>query len=555
MKHVCFKHTPQLVSMLFFLFGLVGSPLNMETESADSSKDNNNQGHGTTENRDDIPIQKGPASSEITEEVPSGQHGTRQNLFLEIPAIIQEEAREDYVRINMPLTPPPRRVIFSPCPSPVFPRSKESPGPSSSKNRSTIKTFLPKLSFKFRNTSSEIEKAAFLALEGSATVAPKKPFLSRTLSLVTPRGKKTSSLPVTPIAHSNPGSVHGANMASIATAIEKELKIPIHRSRSVPVLNKEGSSPVRGMFRIVPTTPRMDEKIATTPMASPIHDTVENEDGGEDIPEEEAVCRICMVELGEGADTFKLECSCKGELSLAHKECVVKWFTIKGNRTCDVCKQEVKNLPVTLLRVQNGQNMLGGSQQADSYRVWQDAPILVVINMLAYFCFLEQLLVSSMGSGAIAMSLPFSCILGLLASMTTTTMGKAFSTLKQLCVLEFLLWCYIMHRAMISELKADQSNVFKISMVVDFNMLVFNVHMEAVLAILLATFTGFGVVMCGASLIMEILKWRRRSHARSNQQHGSQEAVPPDQSTVTHQAQIDSEQTESNLGEPPVQRS
>ncbi|KAI8560238.1 hypothetical protein RHMOL_Rhmol04G0239900 [Rhododendron molle] len=43
--------------------------------------------------------------------------------------------------------------------------------------------------------------------------------------------------------------------------------------------------------------------------------------------------------------------------------------------------------------------------------------------MLAYFCFLEQLLVTRLGSGAIAISLPFSCIMGLLASMTSTTMG------------------------------------------------------------------------------------------------------------------------------------
>ncbi|KAL9318902.1 hypothetical protein ACSQ67_015419 [Phaseolus vulgaris] len=367
----------------------------MATEAADSSNHNNNQGHGTTGNRVDIPIQKvkavhawvigfavftssvlGPASSEIIEEFPRDQHGTRQNFIVDIPAISQEELKEDYVRINMPLTPPPRRVVFSPCPSPVYPRSKESPGPSSSKNRSNIKTFLPKLSFKFRNTSLEIEKAAFLALGGSATVAPKKPFLSRTLSLVTPRGNKTSSLPVTPIAHSNPGSVHGGNMA-YAETVENEMKLPIHRSRSVPMLNKEGNSPmlnkegispVPGMFRIVLTTLRLDDKIATTPMTSPIHDTVQNEDGGEDIHEEEAVCRICMVELGEGADTFKLECSCKGELSLAHKECALKWFTIKGNRTCEVCKQEVQNLPVTLLRVQNGQahNILGA--EASHYR-------------------------------------------------------------------------------------------------------------------------------------------------------------------------------------------
>lgn len=174
----------------------------------------------------------------------------------------------------------------------------------------------------------------------------------------------------------------------------------------------------------------------------------------EDIPQEEAVCRICFIELGEGSDTLKMECSCKGELALAHQECAIKWFSIKGNKNCDVCKQEVKNLPVTLLRIQTIQTRGYGSRpiEAVRYRVWQDVPVLVIVSMLAYFCFLEQLLVSQMaskificffinsydnfsyvwmqvkkmGSSAIAISLPFSCILGLLASMTSTTMGMLF---------------------------------------------------------------------------------------------------------------------------------
>jgi hypothetical protein len=159
----------------------------------------------------------------------------------------------------------------------------------------------------------------------------------------------------------------------------------------------------------------------------------ENDDGGEDVPEEEAVCRICMVEMEEDEEAFKMECMCKGELALAHKTCTIKWFTIKGNITCDVCKQEVRNLPVTLLRVQDSQNRSRAARDIEISRfnnVWQDIPILVIVSMLAYFCFLEQLLIIDMKSSAVAIALPFSCIIGLLASMISTTMGNKEATSK-----------------------------------------------------------------------------------------------------------------------------
>ena len=73
-------------------------------------------------------------------------------------------------------------------------------------------------------------------------------------------------------------------------------------------------------------------------------------------------------------------------------------------------------------------------------------------------------------------------------------------------------------------------------------------HVQAVLSMLLATFTGFGTVMCGTSVLIEFLKWRRRWLAQLNQQHGSQEVVPPDQSSATtHQSQTLSQHPQSNV--------
>lgn len=287
------------------------------------------------------------------------------------------------------------------------------------------------------------------------------------------------------------------------------------RSRSAPNLDKDVC--IRRMdsfFRVIPSTPRVKDADVTTPTPTPTGNADDDEaDGGEDIPEEEAVCRICFVELREGGETLKMECSCKGELALAHQECAVKWFSIKGNKTCDVCHQDVKNLPVTLLRIQSSvrnrnsaatrANLMEINGYGDLYRVWQEVPILVIVSMLAYFCFLEQLLVGKLGTGAIALSLPFSCVLGLLSSMTSSTMVR-----------RQYVWLYAS---------------IQFSFVVLFAHIFYNViNIQPVLSILLATFAGCGVVMCASSIFVEVLRLRRRWVAGRNRQNESVDVSHPE---------------------------
>ncbi|XP_004505986.1 uncharacterized protein [Cicer arietinum] len=444
----------------------------------------------------------------ITEETAHVPPRKKQNLLLEIPSRTPEECSQDFVSIKMPMTPSPtptpKRVNFLVSSHSVDAPINNSPRSATSKGKSSIRNILPKLSFRYR-TPADIEKANTPTPEVSSLGPREKPLISRSLSLskiFTPRIKRTSSLPVEHIGISNTESTHGGNGSVGGPLSKKETRRKIARSLSVPTNNKDKSlRRMNSFFRVVPSTPRVKE-INELLSASPTKDT-ENEDaddGGEDIAEEEAVCRICLVELCEGGETFKLECSCKGELALAHQECAIKWFSIKGNKTCDVCKEDVKNLPVTLLRIQSVRNRISGASRSpleDVNGVWQEVPVLVIVSMLAYFCFLEQLLVAKMGTGAIAISLPFSCVLGLLSSMTSSTMVKSR-----------FIWIYAS---------------FQFAMVVLFAHIFYSlVHVQAVLSVLLATFAGFGVVMSGSSILVEFFRWRRRSQALQEQQHGPQ---------------------------------
>lgn len=451
-------------------------------------------------------------SSGMIEETSQGKQWRKPNLFLDIPTRAFDVSPQELVQINMPptptSTPTPKRVNFLLTPGPSDSLLNESSEASSTRGKPSIKSILPKLSFKHWGSNSDVDKAANIDSCSSTVTTQDKASISRSWSLskmFTPRIRRTSSLPVPEVPNPNLDSVGSIN--SHLTVEIKEVR-HISRSLSLPVINKDNSiQKLNYFFRVIPSTPKVKDEDSDLSMASTGKDE-NNEAGGEDIPEEEAVCRICLVELCEGGETFKLECSCKGELSLAHRECAVKWFAIKGNKTCEVCKQEVLNLPVTLLRVQSSINRNARADfseiEFNGYRIWQELPILVIVGMLAYFCFLEQLLVKKLTSRAIAISLPVSCVLGLLSSMTSSAMVK-----------RRFVWAYA---------------ACQFILVVLFAHIFYDViHVQPVISILLSTFAGFGVAMSGASVIVEIIRWseRRQATAYQNESNDTGRAPPP----------------------------
>ncbi|XP_011089303.1 uncharacterized protein LOC105170304 isoform X1 [Sesamum indicum] len=465
--------------------------------------------HGTTQAV--CPIPNLENSSGMNEETSQGKQWRKPNLFLEIPSRSLEVTPQEFMEIKMPPTPTPtpKRVNFVLTRSPSDSRLHGSSGPSSTKGKSSIRSILPWLSFKNRSSNSEVEKAANIDSGCSTMVPQDKLSISRSWSLskiFTPRIKRTSSLPVTPFANSNPDAAHSGSINS-HLALDTSEGWRISRSLSVPVINREkGIQKMNSFFRVIPSTPRVNDQDSEVSTAPAEKDDENNEANGEDIPEDEAVCRICFVELCEGGETLKMECSCKGELALAHQECAVKWFAIKGNKTCDVCKQEVTNLPVTLLRIQSSINRNTATSSIEQmefngYRVWQDLPILVIVGMLAYFCFLEQLLARKMDSSAIAISIPFSCVLGLLSSVTSSAMVK-----------RRFVWVYAS---------------IQFAIVVIFAHIFYNlVHVQAFVSILLSTFAGFGIAMSGTSILLEVLRWRERGRPVTNENEMSNNTRP-----------------------------
>ncbi|MCO5556413.1 hypothetical protein L7F22_010065 [Adiantum nelumboides] len=58
-------------------------------------------------------------------------------------------------------------------------------------------------------------------------------------------------------------------------------------------------------------------------------------------------CRVCHLTVDRSpaaGKVIKLGCACKDDLALAHQRCAETWFTIKGNRTCEICGSTAQNI-------------------------------------------------------------------------------------------------------------------------------------------------------------------------------------------------------------------
>ncbi|KAL9243730.1 hypothetical protein vseg_017584 [Gypsophila vaccaria] len=336
--------------------------------------------------------------------------------------------------------------------------------------------FLRGLSIKKKNSRTEGEKSYLLNVDELAGSG--SPGLSDTISRAA--SVRRASFDLSP---------------SAVKANTEKRKVPkgavnkkVLRSLSVPGSN---TVIVRSLsFAAKKERDHSDNRDEETTSVSP---GVEDE---EEIPEEEAVCRICLDTCEEG-NTLKMECNCKGALQLIHEQCAVKWFSMRGNKDCEVCGQEVSNLPVTLLRISSTarrnnsreQNHRGTNTRAVS--PWQDFVVLVIISSICYFFFLEQLLIRDMKNRAIATAAPSAIALGLTASALAII----------LAIREYIWTFAALEFAFVALIMCLFNNLLRV---------------KAIYSILLSAVLSFGATTILNRLYIHIYYWRVQASQESN---------------------------------------
>ncbi|KAG8370083.1 hypothetical protein BUALT_Bualt14G0080700 [Buddleja alternifolia] len=393
-------------------------------------------------------------------------------------------------RSDLKLQIPPRPAGFS--------SSQSGKGllqsPRISNGSTSTSGFLRAVSFKNRTIASNGERSSLLNSDSKAVL--ESPTFSNLMSKFA--WKNSTSLPVTPASNLSPkiiGPSYSRTLSERQKAHVSTSQATVSRSLSMPSRNRvivrstsfaTRDAPDSGggmshdcillfLFYKAFVGGKLDQ---ITP--EPVHEDQE-------IPEEEAVCRICL-DTCEEINILKMECLCKGALRLVHEDCAIKWFSMRGNRDCEVCG---KKFPIYLLRCFECQMLLKERTDNQFNRILLDFVVLVLISTICYFFFLEQLLIQDMRNQALIIAAPFAFTLSLTASICAVIIA----------IKEYI-WTYA---ALEFALVALTLHIF-------YSLL----KLAAVYAILISSVLGIGSAMLINTMYMCFFSWRVQVAQNSN---------------------------------------